>query len=105
MDQRTLHLPQDALAYVTLLNDAVEADSSFAESTSYAKAMVREHGGTYLAALGHLALNNLFLLRDVVNELPDGVEVPGLPRPVTTHDLLALIGLGIADAGSDDTLR
>ena len=87
---------RDAIALTTLLADAVDAGSTWDEALTFGRERLAEHGEFLVMSQAHLLVQALGTLRDVVNELPDDVDVMGVDRPVTVLALLAQLGADAA---------
>src|SRR5688572_28146848 len=92
---------RDAIAVTTLLADNVESGAGWSEALVFARDRVSEHGENLVMAEAHLLVQALKALRDLVNGLPDDVDVHGIDQPATVLSLLAQLGASVA-AGEDD---
>ncbi|MGY1633054.1 hypothetical protein ACI784_15235 [Geodermatophilus sp. SYSU D01186] len=90
---------RDAIALTTLLADAVESGGGWEESLMFARGRLAEHQENLVMAQAHLLVQALGALRDLVNELPEDVEVMDVERPVTVLSLLAQFGASAASEG------
>jgi hypothetical protein len=78
----------DALAVTTLLADAVESGADWSETRAFAAARLGEQGDRLVMAQAFLLHEALKSLREVLNGLPDDVDLEGVDRPVTVSALL-----------------
>lgn len=93
---------RDAIALNTLLADAVESGSSWVEALTFARARLAEQGECLVMAEAHLLVQALKALRDLVNQLPDDVDLVGIHRPATILSLLSQCGADAARSEDDD---
>src|SRR3954449_8892556 len=86
---------RDAIAVTTLWADASEADG-WGDVLPFVRERLAEHGENLVTAQAHLLVQTLKTLRDVINGMPEDVDVMGVDRPVTVLRLLEQLGADAA---------
>ena len=88
---------RDAIALSTLVADAAETDQpDWSEALVFARECLEDQGERLVMAQAHLLVQTLTALRDVVNGLPDDVDVMGVERPISVSDLIGQLGADAA---------